>query len=533
MKSQCARCEQEIIKDIESSSTFALKVHEQLPVHVLTDEESGLRKSFKIDEDIRKSKLREVKRMKEELEQRLASLNENVTILAIGSPPPKKEATEKVLSKEEKQKLEEELEKKRKEASEFILKLKAEKAERKRKEEERRKAMEEKMKRDSEELNRKLKEKEEELLKRRKEESMKAYEQLKKKREEDQKKYEETRAKAPLPPKGGYLYKKIEERFNEEVLTPMLEDKKRELAKKRNLFKPLNKEEFDEHMKKYELLMAQKEEARQNETKARKEKELTMHEAIKKLQTHTSERQGLEEIKMKEEREKKKTEKMERREKMESYANLIRDTVPIKVSDEKAQEMKTQIEGMKHPVRQSKDTRKLYELASINKRSLKEVSHSMEKIRKDKTETDLASPKLVDKAVDAVRSGSYSAKDKGKAALKTVIMQQALQAAAEQKERKRKQDYLGELRKKREENSTSEKSLKYDWKNDLKDTKLNPTEKYNRLVGKAGMIEEQAKMKEKLLQAKGGTEKNPEMGENVSDMFIDAIKAKLAILENL
>jgi hypothetical protein len=50
---------------------------------------------------------------------------------------------------------------------------------------------------------------------------------------------------------------------------------------------------------------------------------------------------------------------------------------------------------------------------------------------------------------------------------------------------------------------------------------------------KAQMLEEQAKMKEKYLKHSGGAEKNPELGEDVSNMMIDAIKAKLTILENI
>ena len=50
---------------------------------------------------------------------------------------------------------------------------------------------------------------------------------------------------------------------------------------------------------------------------------------------------------------------------------------------------------------------------------------------------------------------------------------------------------------------------------------------------KANILEEQAKMKEKFLHLNGGSEKNPELGENVSNMLIDAIKAKLTILENI
>eukprot|EP01022_Parablepharisma_sp_SALTPOND_P032672 TRINITY_DN858_c0_g1_i1.p2 TRINITY_DN858_c0_g1~~TRINITY_DN858_c0_g1_i1.p2 ORF type:complete len:514 (-),score=131.63 TRINITY_DN858_c0_g1_i1:774-2315(-) len=470
--------------------------------------------------------------MKEELEQKLASLNQNVTILS-GSP--KKDIVEKVMSKEEKQKLEAELEKKQKEATEFIHKLKAEKQERKKKEEERRKMLEQKMRKESEELNKKLKEREEELLKKRKERNMEAFEKLKKQRENDQKKIDEAKSKAVLHTKDEYLYKKLEDKYNKEVLMPMLEKKKEELAKKRNLFKPVNREELEEHMKKYELVMAQKEEVRQKELKARKEEEQNIQSAIKKLKTPALERQSIEELKLKEELEKKKLQKVEWRKKIESYGNLLKDICPVKVSESKAEQLKKQIEQLKHPVRQSRDTRKLYELANLNKRSLKDHSgsHSMDKLRKDHTETNISSAKLVDRATDAAKAGRYSAKEKNKSGLKSAIIEQELQKAAEQQMKAKKLDYLAELRKKREEHYGSSKPVKYDWTNDLKDQKLNPSEKYNRLVGKANLIEEQAKMKEKLLQAKGGTERNPEMGEYVSDMFIDAIKAKLAILENL
>jgi hypothetical protein len=50
---------------------------------------------------------------------------------------------------------------------------------------------------------------------------------------------------------------------------------------------------------------------------------------------------------------------------------------------------------------------------------------------------------------------------------------------------------------------------------------------------RAQILEEQAKMKEKYLKHCGGTEKNPELSEDVSNMMVEAIKAKLTILENI
>ena len=50
---------------------------------------------------------------------------------------------------------------------------------------------------------------------------------------------------------------------------------------------------------------------------------------------------------------------------------------------------------------------------------------------------------------------------------------------------------------------------------------------------KAQLLEENARKKEMILKLNGGTEKNPEIGSEVSNMLLDAIKAKLTILENI
>jgi hypothetical protein len=46
-------------------------------------------------------------------------------------------------------------------------------------------------------------------------------------------------------------------------------------------------------------------------------------------------------------------------------------------------------------------------------------------------------------------------------------------------------------------------------------------------------LEEEAKRKEQLLLLKGGPEKDIKEGEKVSNLLIDAIRAKLTILDNI
>jgi hypothetical protein len=67
----------------------------------------------------------------------------------------------------------------------------------------------------------------------------------------------------------------------------------------------------------------------------------------------------------------------------------------------------------------------------------------------------------------------------------------------------------------------------------ISNNKFSLLENVENIKIKAQMLEDQARMKEKLLQHNGGAERNPELGEDVSNMLIDAIKAKLTILDSI
>ena len=472
--------------------------------------------SEETEENIRKIKLANAKKTKEELEQMLGDINDKILKLHHDKPikylskltSERLSKDNKIESKEDKKKYEEELEKKKKEASEFIQVVNAGKKERLRRQQERQKVLEEKKQKKEEERKQRLKEKEEEALKKRKEETMKIYENIKRKREEELKKREETRANISLPLESEYLYKKLEENYNNKVVLPSLEEKKKELARKRSHFKSFNKEEFEDHVKKYDLLMAQKKEARKNELKLKKKRERILYLAMAKLRTAALEKQSLEEAMGKEEEEKRRKERNERQEKLKRFVEQIKITHPVKISTTKAEELKKQIEKLKHPVRRRRDTRKEYDLAKINNRSMGTSSEP---------QSDEKSSSRFHKRSQASRKNNIDSK-------KLTIEQKSTTTS----ERK---DYLRELRKQGLSNKT--KHVRYNWNNDIRDSSLNSIEKYNKVVEKANLIEEQAKRKEQMLKAKGGTEKDPDMGEVVSGMFVDAIKAKLAILENL
>ena len=95
-------------------------------------------------------------------------------------------------------------------------------------------------------------------------------------------------------------------------------------------------------------------------------------------------------------------------------------------------------------------------------------------------------------------------------------------------------DYLTEMRNKNEKisNNSQTKFRTNDWDKMLKNNKGNLMENVERVKKKADELENKAKMNEKLLQnAGGGIDIN--LQQKVSGYYLDSIKAKLSILENI
>lgn len=71
------------------------------------------------------------------------------------------------------------------------------------------------------------------------------------------------------------------------------------------------------------------------------------------------------------------------------------------------------------------------------------------------------------------------------------------------------------------------------WEKRIHDTKGNYAHNIQDVKMRAEFLEEQAKQKEMYLKYAGGFEKNPDECQKLSTMKIEAIKAKLAILEGI
>ena len=104
----------------------------------------------------------------------------------------------------------------------------------------------------------------------------------------------------------------------------------------------------------------------------------------------------------------------------------------------------------------------------------------------------------------------------------------------------KKIDYLNELKKERElaEKNDKESISKKTEKNIRKWDKMlkkngNIVDNVNNVKQQAEYFEREAEQKEKFLRYNGGIEKNPELGQQVSNLIINSIQAKLSILNTV
>eukprot|EP01022_Parablepharisma_sp_SALTPOND_P033543 TRINITY_DN88980_c0_g1_i1.p1 TRINITY_DN88980_c0_g1~~TRINITY_DN88980_c0_g1_i1.p1 ORF type:complete len:550 (+),score=129.68 TRINITY_DN88980_c0_g1_i1:469-2118(+) len=485
----------------------------------------------KIEEEICKNKLKDIIRMKDELQKKLMSLKENEELIQHEFNSPLKLTKDNdyyALNKEERKYLKEELKRRQQEAYEFVRNLRKEEQERQRRIKEReRKELEKRMKLE-EELENAKKEKQEQERAARREEAIRNIELLKQRKEQEAKERTEEKHIS----ESGYLYRKFEEQYKKSILLPLLEDKKQKLAEKRNLYKPITKEEIETHVQKVELAQMKHEEERKHELERNRQLEGQVQEMLKKFQTKISQIILQQDTRKREEQNKRLLERKSVEEKRKLYANSLKETCPIIPSENKAAELKQMIEKLKHPVKEKRDVRKQYAVSELyGRRSSSRPAHSADEngVEGDNKTGTEDNTKNNEKKKQFKRYTPKHAVSKPK-------VEDNIKAEMQRKiemEKAKKADYLTELRLKREEKYKLSRPDRYNWSSDIFSKKLSPAEKRERVERKAKMIEEKAKQNEKLFYLKGGVDKNVEMGEYVTDMFLDAIKAKLSILENI
>jgi len=380
-------------------------------------------------------------------------------------------------------------------AEEFVKRMKKERIERQARQKEKLHSLLEIQTKEMEKKRLELEKKEQEIKEKRRQRTERVYLEAKEKKRQANELFKE-RFKKSNNNSTNYLYKRLEEKYQIEVILPSIEKKKQELALHRNLYKPINWDEINKHQEEFDMRTNETSEERTKDLRERKAHEDFFHKLLRRMENKSSFKRAIMDLKEKEEHELKLKRRKELNTKRRNYSAIIKEMVQIKPSPKKAEELRLAISRLKQPVREQRDTRKAYDLSLLNNRSTK---------YKDKIHGSIIETKAPESVKSAARKNI------------TFIIKETV------KPKVKVMDYLAEKRIKRQSVEPPKRRF-IDWE---KEGKLDTQEKCNQLLERALRIEEKAQRKQELLNIKGD---NPIANEGIADMLIESIEAKLAIL---
>ncbi|CAG9318416.1 unnamed protein product [Blepharisma stoltei] len=480
----------EVLETILGKVTRSLKEkviaisEEKRNLQAMIEKQKEKLKNNDFDAELRKAKVREIKRQKQELENKLNHIENSLQHL--NSLEDFEYKKPNLQNKQARQEYYEDLKRKSEENTRKVKEYQAEQRRRK-----------EKIKEHLEEINRQLEEEKErkqlekegknaifeieykQELERMQENKMRRQQELE---EMKRREIELAEIKKQKP-----LYQKMQEKFLQDVEMPELEKRKAELAKKRLLFQPLSKDDLAEHSKWYSQL--------RKEHNAQTDKEMTQKSIDHQMnQLGVSKNYKLE--KSIDEKEKSIQDKLKLVDRKIKYADLVREMFTPSIDKFKQKELELRVEKLKHPVR-------------------KEILKSSQE----------------KSFVESYSDGEGKKMWKPRKYPKNPLI-------PEEKNKKEPVliDYLGERRKAREDaasKSGTARKHNVDWEEDL-NLELTNEQKAERIKAKAEKIEKEARRKELLLNSTTPNNLSTlEKSEDVNQMLISSIRAKLAVLEHV
>lgn len=297
-------------------------------------------------------------------------------------------------------------------------------------------------------------------------------------------------------PKEEYIYDQIEKKYKEKETRESIEKQRLELAMRRNRYKPITREELTVHSNNYLRYVKDQEEARRLKQLHAKHEGMINELDQRRFETNVSLAVRLEDAVARRNLAKRAEERKKVREKIAMYASIVQSVKPVVASEEKSAELCKMVARLKHPVRQPRNVKADYEISKIvgrRKNTLSKQSHVESEFSK------LTSPKR------SPKSSPPELED------------------TEASERKRVVEITKKLKEQR-------KIPRYNWKKMIMSSSLSIREKVNAVIEQGKIIERQANMKEERMLA-GGLEGDLSLGEYGSEILLNSIKAKLAILE--
>ena len=457
-----------------------------------------------IDQNIKKDKLKENKHIKELLLSKLNGINEQVNKLI---------ENEKELKKNKKINIKEFLDNFEKDKIKFEEQARKYSEEKKQREQRILKTMlkEEKKEKENEDLVHKENEKKKkELEKIRLLELERLRERKREKKEKIDHIREHVNDKAENENK--YLFKVLERKYNEKVEQEL----KKEITKKREKMKEgritLNEiAEFDKKQKELEIKrLIEMEE----EKKKLKEQWKQTKENLPKFESTLTQKLKEEENQKKEKIELEQYKKQSKIKEIKNYSQTVQKLFLPKINENIKKERENRIKNLR-----TKD--------NIQKIQRKKNSGRILLVKPDPNKPKKYPWKL--KLESDKRQENNNIQDSKN---ENPIMR-SKSADKKHKPLKKLPDYLTEMRlekdRERNNNASQRKHKEYNWDKMLKNGNL--TENLAKIRQKAEVLEKQAKMNEKLLNNSGGDD--IELQQKVSDCLMDAISAKLSILDNI
>ncbi|CAI2359035.1 unnamed protein product [Moneuplotes crassus] len=376
-------------------------------------------------------------------------------------------------------------------ADELIKKMKQERLYKKLKEKEKRALLKEKLQKQEQQFTKRQAEAEEDARKQRHEKLIKIREkeEMRKRRIlENQNNYVTNLKKVPIP-----LYKKIEKQFEEDYTISELEKRKKELAVKRSFMKPIDPLEIANHEKEYEEKLRIEQAKRENKYKLDSDYDHKKYHSVFLDNVLDSDAKAKEAIF------KKSRQSNELCTKKKNYSKVIMETYKPQISKRKKIEMELIKQNLIQPRAYDRITKKVSSTRNSDRSGLYKRNHSVEARSPRRNRKNDPDWRSMNRIVGPPKPEKSFVKI----------------------------DYLKRsYRDKPDEHSEYKQN---DWKSEIR--KYDGEDRINYMKEKARTIEELALRKEKHLKLLD-QDTNEERNE-VNDMIIDSIKAKIALLDNI
>lgn len=283
-------------------------------------------------------------------------------------------------------------------------------------------------------------------------------------------------------------------------------------------------EKNNSHREKYQSILDENEHERSRKKLLNKESIKIKQREIDNFKSSIYEKLEKEEQEKKEQELIKKELSKKRISLMKGYSLSVKEIFKPQLSKKLKENLEYQIKHLKHPVRQSKDVKNQYTIQEVNSKvKLKPKFSDNKRLSSQEEETKESNHQNGVNKINAQQTNSTLPDINGKQN-KAFLSKESFQSNSNSAQRiKKYMDF-----------SDNEAIIKrFNWNSDIRNGKLNIIEMSNIVLQKANKIHEEANAKEKLLRIKSNNLWDVQKGEEIADLYVNAINAKFAILEKI